>query len=332
MNKNFLDSMENDILYADISEIEKNKLMRNFLKIKEQNVNIMITGSTGSGKSSTINAIFNMEVAKVGVSVDPETVDIEKYDLENLTLWDTPGLGDGKYLDNLHAKNIIQKLHERDKNGNLVIDLVLVILDGSTRDLGTSYELINSVIIPNLGENKKDRILVAINQADFAMKGRYWDEENNKPEPKLENFLDKKVESIQKRIRESTGVNLEPIYYSAGFKEAGNRQLKPYNLSKLLHFIIRHTPKEKRLSYIENINTEHSMWKNNDDLTDYSKNILNSFSETIVDTLLVGVNLGKSIGVVFGKTGQVVGSVLGGLLGSAIGVGSTIVKSFFKLF
>ena len=35
----------------------------------------MITGATGSGKSSTINALFNMEVAKVGVGVNPETMD-----------------------------------------------------------------------------------------------------------------------------------------------------------------------------------------------------------------------------------------------------------------
>ena len=68
----------------------------------------------------------------------------------------------------------------------MLIDLVLVILDGSTRDLGTSYELINNVIIPNLGENKKDRILVAINQADAAMKGRHWDYNTNKPDGELE--------------------------------------------------------------------------------------------------------------------------------------------------
>ena len=72
---------------------------------------------------------------------------IEKYELDNLILWDTPGLGDGREADNRHAKNIIQKLAEVDKDGNVLIDLVLIILDGSTRDLGTSYELINNVII-----------------------------------------------------------------------------------------------------------------------------------------------------------------------------------------
>ena len=160
--KKFFDAMENDILTADISEEERSKLIKNFLYLKNQKINLMITGATGSGKSSTINALFNMEVAKVGVGVDPETMNIQKYELDNLILWDSPGLGDGKDADNRHAKNIIKKLNERDENGDLLIDLVLVILDGSTRDLGTSYELINRVIIPNLGEHKENRILVAI--------------------------------------------------------------------------------------------------------------------------------------------------------------------------
>ena len=172
--KRVLDMLQSGIMNADIPENEKNKLIKNCLHLKEQKINLMITGATGSGKSSTINALFDMEVAKVGVSADPETMDITRYDLDNLVLWDTPGLGDGKEADNRHAKNIIKKLNERDENGNLLIDLVLVILDGGTRDLGTSYELINSVIVPNLGDDKEGRILVAINQADAAMKGRYW--------------------------------------------------------------------------------------------------------------------------------------------------------------
>ncbi|MDQ7084395.1 MAG: hypothetical protein Q9M36_05470, partial [Sulfurovum sp.] len=107
-------------------------------------------------------------IAKVGVGVDPETMEIKKYELENLILWDSPGLGDGKDKDIQHSKGIIKKLNELDKDGNSLIDLVLVILDGGSRDLGTSYELINQVIIPNLGENVKDRILIAINKADTA--------------------------------------------------------------------------------------------------------------------------------------------------------------------
>lgn len=322
--KKFLDAMESDIMNADISETEKNKLMKNFLRLKEQKINLMITGATGCGKSSTINALFNTEVAKVGVGVEPETMDITKYDLDNLVLWDSPGLGDGKEADNRHAKNIIKKLNERDENGNLLIDLVLVILDGSTRDLGTSYELINSVIIPNLGNDKENRILVAINQADVAMKGRYWDYDNNRPEPQLQKFLEEKVESVRKRIKEGTGVDVSPIYYSAGFKEEGMPQGRPYNLSKLLYYIIKFTPKEKRLSFVENINRSDEMWKDNDDLKDYRKGILEEFGETVSDCAMDGTEIGGAIGSIFGSAGETVGRAIGGVVGGIVGVGKAI--------
>ena len=177
--KKFFESMESDILNANIPEEEKSKLMKNLLNLKKQKINLMITGATGVGKSSTINALFNTEKAKVGVGTDPETMEITRYELDNLVLWDSPSLGDGKEADDRHAKNIKNKLYEKDENGNLLIDLVLVILDGSTRDLGTSYELINQVIIPHLGENKEGRILIAINQADAGLNPSR--EESRKP-------------------------------------------------------------------------------------------------------------------------------------------------------
>ena len=318
--KKFLDAMESDIMNADIPEVEKNKLMKNFLQLKEQKINLMITGATGCGKSSTINALFNTEVAKVGVGVDPETMDITRYDLDNLVLWDSPGLGDGKEADNRHAKNIIKKLNERDENGNLLIDLALVILDGSTRDLGTSYELINNVIIPNLGQDKENRILVAINQADMAMKGRYWDYENNRPEPPLQKFLEEKAESVRRRIREGTSVDVTPIYYSAGFKEEDMPQGRPYNLSKLLYYIIKFTPKEKRLSFVENINRNDEMWKDNDDLKDYCKGILEEFGETVSDCAMEGADIGGDIGSIFGSAGEAAGRAIGGVIGTGVGV------------
>ena len=285
MQEKFMDKMEQDIMDADMPGSEKSKLLKNLFQLKEQKVNLMVTGATGCGKSSTINALFKTEVAKVGTSPDPETMEITKYELDNLIIWDTPGLGDGKEADVRHAKNIISKLNEQNEKGELLIDLVLVILDGSSRDFGTSYNLINEVIIPNLGKDKEERILVAINQADVAKKGRYWNYELNKPEPPLEKFLDEMVNSVQKRIKEATGIDITPIYYSAGFKEEEMEQGSPYNLSKLLYYIIKFTPKKKRLVYINNLNSDKSAWENSDRQDNYRSgffDLLNDIADEIM--------------------------------------------------
>lgn len=312
MERNILEEIEKEIDKWGISEKDKAKMHKNIMELRNQNLNILITGATGSGKSSTINAMFNMEVAKVGYGVDPETMDIEKYDLDKLTIWDSPGLGDGKEADVRHAKNIVEKLYEKDKDGNALIDLVLVIVDGSSRDMGTSFELINEVIIPNI-ENKS-RILIGINQCDVAMKGKYWNNEDKKPEIELQKFLDEKAESVRRRVKESTGVDIEPVVYSAE---------KYYNISKLFFNIVKYTPSKKRFINAINQNKETEIWKKSDELRKYEKEtketIKKSFMESITDGIEKGKDIGGNIGSIIGcrKAGEVIGGVIGGVIGAA---------------
>ena len=158
---------------SSLSEEEKQKILKSILESEKQKVNVLITGATGCGKSSTINALFGTEKAKVGTTSNPETQAIDCYELSpNFTLWDSPGLGDGVEKDRQHAKGITKLLTEKDENGSLKIDAVLVILDGGSRDLGTSYQLINEVIAPCLHEDDHNRLIIGINQADMAMKGK----------------------------------------------------------------------------------------------------------------------------------------------------------------
>jgi len=197
---------------------------------------VMVTGVTGAGKSTTLNTIFQKEVAKVGSGVDPETMNIDSYRLNNsFRLWDTPGLGDGKANDKNHCKLLISLLYKDYGENHGFIDLVLVIIDGSSKDMGTIHKLLNEIIVPNF---QKERIIVAINQADIAMKGRYWNHREKKPECELIDFLEKKSASIQERVMEATGIKImKPVYYSAEHN---------YNIDKLLDVLINSMPIEKR--------------------------------------------------------------------------------------
>ena len=323
--KNIYILLEEEITALNIPDSEKVKRLSRLIKVRNQKVNIMLTGATGAGKSSTINALFNMEIAKVGVGVDPETENIEKFELDNLTIWDTPGLGDGMENDERIRRAIINKLNELDAEGNPLIDLVVVILDSSSKDLGTSYELINDILIPCLGSDAKDRILIALNQADIAMKGTHWDEEMNEPDEVLKDFLRKKAKSVQNRIGEATGLNIKPIYYCAGYMEEGEEQRKPYNLTKLLYYIIKAIPKEKRLALVDNINEGEDNWIYDDNEDDYKQSIKKGFGETIWDCITDGADDGAYIGSsLLGIPGKLIGATVGAAVGAVKGVFSAI--------
>ena len=202
-------------------------------------LDVMVTGVTGAGKSTTLNSFFQKQVAKVGDGVAPETMELTSYQLNDVfRLWDTPGLGDGVEEDKIHSKRLIDLLYKTYSLDNKTygfIDMVVVVIEGSNRDMGTTYKLLNEVIVPNI---QGDRILVVINQADVAMKGRNWDSNGNLPNETLREFLEEKALSIQKRAKEATGVSIrKPIYYSAE---------NNYNIEKLFDFIIDNMPLQRR--------------------------------------------------------------------------------------
>ncbi len=318
--RSIYDLLEEEIMSSNISAELKAKQISRLLKVRGQKVNLMLVGATGSGKSSTVNAIFDMEVAKVGTDVDPETDEITKYELDNLIIWDTPGLGDGKENDERITRSIVKKLSELDSDGKSLIDLAIVILDASSKDLGTSYEVINEILIPCLGEEAKDRILIAINQCDMAMKGHHWDEENNAPDFILTDYLEKKTASVQARIKEATELDIEPIYYCAGYKEDGEDQRKPYNLTKLLYYIVKAVPKEKRLALADNINKTEDNWLYDDMKADYRVQTGKKFSETVRDCISESAENGFEIGAgILGIPGGVVGLVFGAAVGVVAG-------------
>ena len=329
ITKNIFDALQDEIMESDLPTDEKNRRLSRLLKVSNSRVNLMLVGATGAGKSSTINAMFNMDVAKVGIGVDPETKDIQKYELSNLTIWDTPGLGDSPEEDEKNINQIIKKLSEVGDDGSLLIDLVMVVLDASSKDMASNLNIINNVLIPCLGENNENRILIALNQSDMAMKGRHWNHELNAPEDTLLDFLKEKVKSVKRRIFNATSVEVESVcFYCAGYTDGVEKQ-NPYNLARLLYQILMAVPSEKRLVLVENLNEDDENWESNEE--DFTTPIRNSFLSSLFEDVAAGVEKGAMIGgCALGLPGAVTGALIGCIVGGLKALVVTPIQNLIK--
>ena len=312
MTHNGFFSRINEILLgSDASEKDKQKFMRQLMKAKDQHLGIMIVGPTGVGKTSTIDALLGTERAKIGTGTTPETMEIEEYDFEGITIYDTPGFGDGAEADKRHAEEITDLLRATDKNGEPVVDLALILVDGTSRDIGTTLNMINHLLIHHFGD-EPERLLIAVNKADRALPvGNHWDYEANKPDEALVRRLDETVASIRERIEESTGISVDPIWYCAGGKEEGGEKYPAYNISKLLNYIVSATPRTKRAVFFGNINTDEEDYIYDDGAAKYNEETSSRIFESTLGCAATGASIGAMIGAFGGPMTAAMGAAIG---------------------
>lgn len=274
-------------------------------QVKNTEVNVLLIGGTGAGKSSTVNALFatqgsTMQHAAVGETARPETMEVVQHRLKNLVIWDTPGLGDSAEKDKQHCHKIEEALQQKDGKGRPLIDLVLLVLDGSSRDFGSAYTLIKNVVGPQLAIGDENRLLIGINKADKIMHHKFWDEDTNQPKPELTAKLEAQAHDVKQRIQDDTGFSPDVVYYSAGEWHEGQRIQEPYNLLKLLSFVLDHLPNKKRAALANDINRDEDNFKSNDAKADYQAEV----KKSVLDSL------GEIASDVLQKAGSIIGTVL----------------------
>lgn len=296
MNEN-LNDLETILKDVKIPEEERVRILKDFdldKILKKQKLNILIVGGTGVGKSSTINALFDEEKASVGRGSTPETMDVCLHDFGNFVIYDSPGLGDSPEKDELHKQKIRSILLEKNEHNEALIDLVLVIIDGRTRDLSSFGNLIE--VIKPLLEDKR-RILVAINKCDqVGNDPTAFDYQLNQPSEYLLCELEECVRAVQSRVAEY-GVDADIVYYSAGLTRMDGTRQRPYNLSKLLYHILKNTPKKKRFIYIQHQAKKQENFQSNEaGGRNYNQENFNEAKESVLENVKAW----------FGKFGDVI--------------------------
>ncbi|MCR5520944.1 MAG: 50S ribosome-binding GTPase [Lachnospiraceae bacterium] len=311
---------------SDLCEQEKSRFFLQLVKARSQHLGVAIMGSTGAGKTTTINALSGKDVGKIGTGTMPETDRIVEYELDGITIYDTPGFGDGVEADKRHAEEISELLRRVDENNKAVVDIVLIIVDGSSRDIGTVVRLINHILIHHF-KDEPERIIIAINKADRGIQvGSHFDYENTKPDEVLSRRMDEMAETIRQRVKESTGIDVNlPIWYVAGGKEEGKEKYPSYNISKLLNAMVSVTPNEKRAAWVGNISDVEEDFIYDDGAINYNQQT----AAQIWDSTLGCAATAAGIGALLGSFAGPVGSAIGAGVGAGVAI---IVRGFCSIF
>ena len=264
---------------------------------KLNKMNILVSGKTGVGKSTLINAIFNEELTKTGIG-KPVTEYIEQISNDNnyISLFDTVGINIKNYKEVFeNLENFIKEKNSDSDENNHIHLAWICISEGSSRieDMEINLEMLLSKYIPTiivitksfyeselLEEMKKicpnAKSIIPINSKEIKL--------NNMITVKQKN-LDKLIEYSEKIVLNS-GNNYSSNYNSNNMEiinEDNNKNNlilnENKNFEKNLHNERNNTISENMV----NINSQNSL----EQIKIKSKIIIENYSKVMATLLAV---------------------------------------------
>ena len=192
-----------------LDEQTKSKRLRYFSQEKL----VLFIGATGVGKSSLINAIIkishfpNIPFARTGL-IDPVTHSLDKYQFQQLTIFDSPGFGQAEEDDIKNTKLILNWLKENQKFSPIIV----VVLDANVREYGSTFELLNKIKL------LCNKFIFCINRVDALFPVGVFDNVLSSQEnlsEKENKKITEKVDSVINRMVRTVEINAPGVATSA---------------------------------------------------------------------------------------------------------------------
>lgn len=220
------------------SREERDKVDRKLSEVLSYQPRIGFFGKTGVGKSSLCNALFGDEICEIN-DVEACTRHVKEVFLQvgndkGLKLIDVPGVGESGEKNTEYSKLYQELLPE--------LDAVLWILKGDDRAYSVDETYYKEIVKPHIDQGKP--LFFVLNQIDKVEPYREWDEKNAAPGPKQGQNINQKIIAV----RTIFDLNrIQVIAVSAREK---------YNLIELIDAIVEELPREKKVTFIERLDSQ----------------------------------------------------------------------------
>lgn len=231
--QNYLLQLRNSLLTQGVPKNDVINLETELLKKMDDEAppRIAVIGETGVGKSSTINALFNTNLAVhdfAACTQRIEKVNTTTANGEPITIVDFPGLGEGLIADKRHWELYKKELP--------YVDVALWVISAGDRAFGNMITALRK-ISDICSDKALSRLVFGINKAEH-MSPEKWNIRANMPEPNHLNNLIGFQNTVLNAIREIIPKwNGRIETYSAH---------KRYNLDALLLAILQTVPETRR--------------------------------------------------------------------------------------
>ena len=352
---------EQERLFQEIDKLDKDKLPPELQSLdvdavkevfkKATSISILVTGKTGSGKSTLTNGILGLQVkkkqspaAKEGSDIKTCTTDVTKYQKKvgkiNVTVWDSPGLQDGTE----DQKKYLQQLQEQCSKRDLTVYCIRLLDIRFVRGEDNPDVIAMKKLTEIFGNEFWSNAIIVLTFANI-LEALNFEWKRLLPDDKAKAFT-AKIERWEKQIKEILIVDVqvpEAIIKSitiipAGHYEEPHLPGRRHWLSTLWWYSLGTIAIPEKQAALVELNLKR--FKREVDVTeeDFKKppeeqpiivdgdavSVL-KFSGKVSAGVVIGAAVGAAVGLVGGPAmpiltplGAVIGSVIGGTIAAAI--------------